>query len=142
MQRTGLVASRHVLAPQAGIEPMSLALEGGFLSTRQPGKSLHPPFFKINSLLNIWASLVAQLVKSLRAEQETTYSAGDVGQSRIKKIPWRRARQTTPVVLPGEFHEQTSGGLHTVHGTTRVGHDLAPKLPPPPPLKHLQEHKF
>ena len=27
----------------------------------------------------------------------------------------------------------------TVHGVTRVGHNLATKLPPPPPLGHLPE---
>ena len=44
------------------------------------------------------ASLVAQLVKNLFAMQET----------QVRKIPWRRKWQPTPVLLPGEFHEQRS----------------------------------
>ena len=38
--RTGLAAPQHVGLPGSGIEPMSLALAGGFLATRPPGKSL------------------------------------------------------------------------------------------------------
>ena len=50
----------------------------------------------------------------------------------VRKIPWRRAWQTTPVFLPGESHGQRSLQA-TVHGVTRIGHNLATK----PPL-----HKF
>ena len=39
-------------------------------------------------------SLVAQMVKNLPAMQET----------RVRKIPWRRKWQSTPVFLPGESH--------------------------------------
>ena len=38
-------------------------------------------------------------------------SAGDLEmwvQSWVRKIPWRRAWQPTPVFLPGESHEQRS----------------------------------
>ena len=48
-----------------------------------------------------WASLVAQLVKNLRAMWETW--AG--------KIPWRRERLPTPVFWPGAFH-----GLYSPRG--------------------------
>ena len=39
----GLVAPKAcgILIPQPGIEPVSPALEGGFLTTGPPGKSLH-----------------------------------------------------------------------------------------------------
>ena len=37
----------------------------------------------------------------------------------VRKIPWRRAWQPTPVFLPGEFHGQEPGGLQTV-GWKRV----------------------
>ena len=46
------------------------------------------------------SSLIAQLVKSLPAMQETRLNPGE------GKIPWRRKWQPTPVFLPGEFHEQ------------------------------------
>ena len=41
LQGAGLVALQHVgsLFPALGIEPESPALEGGFLTTRPPGKS-------------------------------------------------------------------------------------------------------
>ena len=41
-------------------------------------------------------------VKNLPAMQETSV------QSQVGKIPWRRAWQPTPVVLPGYFHGQRS----------------------------------
>ena len=38
--------------------------------------------------------------KELQPMQETR----DVGSPRVRKIPWRRAWQPTPVFLPGESH--------------------------------------
>ena len=41
----------------------------------------------------------------------------------VEKIPWRRARQSTPVFLPGESHGQREcGGLWSIE-SQRVGHD-------------------
>ena len=49
------------------------------------------------------AALTAQLVK------EFAYNAGELGfDSWVRKIPWRRKWQPTPVFLPGEFHGQRS----------------------------------
>ena len=48
----------------------------------------------------IEASLITQLVKNLPAMQETWV------WSRVRKIPWRRKWQPTPVFLPGEVHWQ------------------------------------
>ena len=45
----------------------------------------------------------------------------------VRKIPWRRKWQPTPVFLPGESHGQRS---LAVHGVARVGHDLTTKPPP------------
>ena len=50
----------------------------------------------------ISASLIAQSIKNLPAMQETWVQF--LGQ----KIPWRRKRQPTPVLLPGESHGQRS----------------------------------
>ena len=56
---------------------------------RSPGE-------EIGCLLpDLWASLVAQLVKNLLIMWETW----------VRKILWRRERLPTPVFLPGEFHE-------------------------------------
>ena len=46
--------------------------------------------------------LVAQMVKNLRAMQETRFDPW------VGKIPWRREWQRTAAVLPGEFHGQRS----------------------------------
>ena len=45
-----------------------------------------------------WPSLVAQLIKNLRAMQETQVDLW------VGKIPWRRKWQLTPVFLPGKSH--------------------------------------
>ena len=42
------------------------------------------------------------MVKNLPAMWETRV------RSRVRKIPWRRKWQPTPVFLPGEFHGQRS----------------------------------
>ena len=43
-----------------------------------------------------------QMVKNLPAMQETRFDPW------VRKIPWRREWQPTPVFLPGEFHGQRS----------------------------------
>ena len=48
-----------------------------------------------------WASLI-KIVKNLPAMQETGFDPW------IRKIPWRREWQPTPVFLPREFHGQRS----------------------------------
>ena len=42
------------------------------------------------------------MVKNLSA------NAGDTRDPWVRKIPWRRKWQPTPVFLPGEFHGQRS----------------------------------
>ena len=67
------------------------------------------------------ASLVAQMVKNLSA-----CNAGRPGfYPWVKKIPWRRERQPTPVFLPGQSHGQRNlagYGLQST-GSQRVGQD-------------------
>ena len=48
----------------------------------------------------------------------------------VGKIPSRRARQPTPVSLPGELHEQRSWQA-TVHGISKSEHTLFQWLSPP-----------
>ena len=43
----------------------------------------------------------------------------------VRKIPWRRAWQSTPGFLPGESHGQRSLAGYSPWGHRRVGHDLA-----------------
>ena len=42
----------------------------------------------------------------------------------VRKIPWRRKWQPTPVFLPGKSHRQRSLVGYTVHGVTRFRHNL------------------
>ena len=42
--------------------------------------------------------------------------AGDTGEPFAGKIPWRRARQPTPVFLPGESHGQRSRARYSPWG--------------------------
>ena len=60
---------------------------------------------------------VAQLVKNLPAMLETRFS------SWVRKTPWRRKWQPTPVFLPEESHGQRKLAGYTVHEVTRVRHD-------------------
>ena len=53
-----------------------------------------------------WASLVAQLVKDQLANVGDTRDRGF--DPWVRKIPWRRKRQPTPVFLSGKFHGQWS----------------------------------
>ena len=48
--------------------------------------------------------------------KESACSVGDLGFSPwVRKIPWRRKWQPTPVLLPGEFHGQrTLAGLQFI----------------------------
>ena len=50
----------------------------------------------------IRASLVAQMVKNLPAMRRPRFDHW------VRKIPWRREGQHTPVFLPGEFQGQRS----------------------------------
>jgi len=60
----------------------------------------------------LWASLVAQMVKNLPAMWEAW----------MRKIPWIRAWQPTPVFLPGKFHRQKSLAGYSPWGHKRFGH--------------------
>ena len=63
----------------------------------------------IYKLPRVLSSLMAQMVKNLPAMQETQAA------SLVRKIPWRREWQPTPVFLPREFHGQRSlAGYHSM----------------------------
>ena len=48
----------------------------------------------------------------------SAYSAGDLGfKPSVRKIPWRRKWQPTPVLLPGKFH-----GWRSLVGYNPRGH--------------------
>ena len=62
----------------------------------------------------------------------------------VRKIPWIRKWQPTPVVLPGKSHGQRSLDGYSPSGS-RVWHNLATKQQQWKkmiPVTHLQEHTF
>ena len=61
--------------------------------------------------------MVARMVKNRPAMQEKQVQS--LGQ---EDSPWRREWQTTPVFLPGEFHEEEPAGLQPV-GLQRGKHN-------------------
>ena len=88
------------------------------------------PFLSFLKIIFDWeilklkgAFLVAQSVKNPPAVQEMGFDPW------VRKIPWRRKWQPTPVFLPGESHGQRSLVGYSP-GVTRVGYDLVTKLPP------------
>ena len=65
----------------------------------------------LSVIMIIWFSLVAQMVKNLPECERTRFN------SWIRKIPWRREWQPTPVFLPGE-----SNGRRKLAGYSLWGH--------------------
>ena len=80
------------------------------------------PCRKINYPLRYsWASLLAQTVKNPAAVRRPGFDPW------VEKIPWRRARQPTPVFLPGESPwTEVPGGLQST-GLQRAGYDWMTK---------------
>ena len=62
-----------------------------------------------------WVFQVALVVKNPPANSGALRQGSNPW---VRKIPWRRARQPTPVFLPGESHGQRSLQA-MVHGITR-----------------------
>ena len=74
-----------------------------------------------------WTELIAHLASQVApVVKNPPASAGDMRHKLrpwVKKIPWRRKRQPTPVFLPGEPHGQRSLPSCTPWGHKRVGYD-------------------
>ena len=66
---------------------------------------------------SIGTFLMAQTVKNPPTMQETGFDP------QVRKIPWRREWQPTPVFLPGEFHGLEEPGRLQSTGSQRVRHD-------------------
>ena len=72
-------------------------------------------------LSKLRAFLVAQVIKSLLAIMwESQFDPW------IRKTPWRRKWQPTPIFLPGKSHREESGGLQFM-GSQSAGHDWVTK---------------
>ena len=69
--------------------------------TQENGKKNFDTNSKSSKVLKVRASL-AQMVTKLPTMRETQVHPW------VKKIPWRRGWQPTPIFLPGEFHGQRS----------------------------------
>ena len=91
---------------------------------------LHPDSFTAEPLgkPSEWALLVKDKVRTslvVQWEESTCQYRGRGFDPWVRKIPWRRAWQPTPVFLPGESHGQRSLGGYSPWGHKRVRHDLA-----------------
>ena len=60
--------------------------------------------------------MVALVVKNPLANAEEVRDTGSIPG--VRKIPWRRAWQPTPVFLPGESHHRGAWQV-TVHGVKK-----------------------
>ena len=91
--------------------------------TQENGKKNFDTNSKSSKVLKVRASL-AQMVTKLPTMRETQVHPW------VKKIPWRRGWQPTPIFLPGEFHGQRSlvgysaWGCKESHTTERLTHTL------------------
>ena len=63
--------------------------------------------------------------------KDSACNEGDLGSIWIRKIPWRRERQLTPVFW---LENPTDRGAlwATIYGVARIGHNWATKAPPAP----------
>ena len=61
--------------------------------------------------------IVARGVPHTSVGKESTCNAEDLFDSCVRKIPWRRKQQSTPVFLPAEFH-----GQKRLAGYSPLGH--------------------
>ena len=100
------------------------------------GKDISFLFYIFNIYLSIWLCwvLVAAcellgLPWWLRGKESACQCRRHKFNPWVRKIPWRRKWQPTPVFLPGEFHGQRSLASYNPWGL-RVKHDLATKPPP------------
>ena len=65
--------------------------------------------FHILTLLLSLLHLMTRMIPSGSDGKESACNAGDSGLDPwVRKIPWRRAWQPTPVFFPGEYHGQNS----------------------------------
>ena len=78
-------------------------------------------YYLMPLLLLRGASLVAQWQRTLLSMKETWFNPC------IRKIPWRREWQPTPVFLPGKSHGQKSLEGYSPRGRKRVGCELVTK---------------
>ena len=69
-------------------------------------------FIVYHNVIIIEVNLVAQLVKNLPAMRRPGFDPW------IGKIPWRRERQPTPVLWPGELHGLSNPWCHQESDTT------------------------
>ena len=89
-------------------------------------KDLNRHFFPPEEDLQIANRYTKRWLPWWLSGEESTCQCRRLGISPwVRKIPWRRKQQPTPVFLPGKSHGQRS--LAEVHVVARVRHDLVTK---------------
>ena len=92
-------------------------------------ENIFSPFLRIVFSSCLWLSLLCKIFRAnprLRASVTTQRNPPAMQetpeiwvQSWVRKIPWRRGWQPTPIFLPGESHGQRGDWWITVHGVTK-----------------------
>ena len=79
----------------------------------------------INFFIRFSSQVLKREKKNASGKESTCQCRRCRFDSQVRKIPWRRKWQPTPVFLPGKSHGQRSLVGFTPWGHKRVGHDLA-----------------
>ena len=110
--RLSCPVTRGILVPTPRTKPVSPELQGGFLTTGPRGKSLGSFvfFFQLKYRQLIWASLVAQTVKTTPAMQENW----------VQSLGWEDSREeglvTLSSILAYRIPKDRGAWWATVHG--------------------------
>ena len=92
------------LVSQPRIQPVFSALQGVLLTTGPPGKSLEVDIESLTIIVLLFPGLPWWL-----SGKEYACQCMRCGfDSWVRKIPWKRTCQLTPVFLPGKSHGQRS----------------------------------
>ena len=104
------------VAPESLFRPLATLLNCPLRSFFLPSETQQTQKNFALSHLSVGASLLAQILKNLPAMRGSGFN------SRVGKIPWKRAWQPTPVFLPGESPwTEEPGGLWSM-GSQRAGY--------------------
>ena len=83
---------------------------------------MHIYIYILVYIMGIYVYIASQVVPCKECLQRRRCGKREL-DSRVRKIPWSRKRQPTPVFFPGKFHRQRSLVGYSPFGLQRAGHD-------------------